>query len=272
MCFNIIIFNPSKSNLMNIFGSIERYARINNDGFSLVSFDPHRYLRTLDLNEYKATLPSVANAKLVHIHFRAGTSGTITLDNVHMWKIHDFYVSHNGYVGEYSFFYTPYTDPAVKWTKNINSDTYELVHSKEFQELIENRDWKELIKFLNKKSFYGVLLMNNEYEIVAFSRLKPFYIMSYGDMLMFSNTLLSLEKSIKVFGIRLMKTIPYKAIEDKLIVFDIERKRIAEQYENKEKYKYAYERNDEKKEYKESWSWSYYDYDYWGERYKTWEY
>ena len=142
MCFNIIIFNPSKSNLMNIFNSIEKYARINNDGFSLVSFDPFMHLRTLDLNEYKATLPSVVNAKLIHIHFRAGTSGTVNINNVHMWKVSDFYVSHNGYVGEYSFFYAQYTDPAVKWTKNINSDTYALVHSKEFQELIENRDWK----------------------------------------------------------------------------------------------------------------------------------
>jgi predicted glutamine amidotransferase len=271
MCFNIVIFNPSKANLSNIFNSIERYARINNDGFSLVSFDPYQYLRTLNLNEYKAILPSVANAKLVHIHFRAGTSGTVTLDNVHMWKVSDFYVSHNGYVGEYSFFYTPYADPTVRWTKNVNSDTYELVHSNKFQELIENRNWRELIKFLNQKHFYGVLLMNNEYEIVAFSRLKPFYIMSYGDMLMFSNTLLSLEKSIKVFGIRLMKTIPYKSIEDQLIVFDTERKRVVERYENKEKYKYIY-LNNEQKEQKETCTWNYYDYDYWGERYRYWEY
>jgi hypothetical protein len=233
------------------------------------------HLRTLDLNEYKATLPSVANAKLIHIHFRAGTSGTVNIDNVHMWRIHDFYVSHNGYVGEYSFFYTPYADPTVRWTKNANSDTYELVHDNRFQKLLKDRNWKELIKFLNQKHFYGVLLMNNEYEIVAFSRLKPFYIMSYGDILMFSNTLLSLEKSIKVFGIRLMKTIPYKAVEDKLIVFDIERKRIAEQYENKEKYKYIYinnEHDNEKKEQREVCTWNYYDYDYWGERYRYWEY
>ena len=114
--------------------------------------------------------------------------------------------------------------------------------------------------------------MNNEYEIVAFSRLKPFYIMSYGDMLMFSNTLLSIERGVRIYGIKLTRTIPYKSIEDQLIVFDTERKRIAERYENKEKYKYIYLNNERNNEKKEQSTWCFYDYDYWGERYKTWEY
>ena len=267
MCFNIVIFNPSKSNLMSVFDNIERYARINNDGFSLISFDPFVHLRTLNLDEYKAILPRVTNAKLIHIHFRAGTSGTVNIDNVHMWKIKDFYVSHNGYVGEYSFAYFQYTDPVTKWTKNVNSDTYELVHDSRFQELLKDRNWQELIRFLNAKHFYGVLLMNNEYLIVAFSRLKPFYIMSYGDILMFSNTLLNLEKSIKVFGIKLMRTIPYRSVEDQLLVFDVERKRIVEKYENKKWYGYIYSNNKQKETC--TWNtWNYYDYEYWGERYR----
>jgi hypothetical protein len=68
-----------------------------------------------------------------------------------------------------------------------------------------------------------------------------------------------------------MKTIPYRSVENQLLVFDTERKRIAERYENKEKYEYIYS-NNKQKQYKEQSTWCFYDYDYWGERYKTWEY
>jgi hypothetical protein len=208
MCFNIVIYNPRNKNLERIFQVINRNSIINNDGFSIWSNSV--YLRTLNFNEFRKAQEQAIRDRIVHIHFRKASSGSVNLDNVHMWKINNYYVSHNGFVGIYMesallrWYYESMLEPyeSVFYTAT-ESDTYKLVHEKEFEEYLRERNWKGLYKHLKACQFYGVLFLTNENEMIGISMNKPIHITYHqkDNILMFSNQPINF-KSFTKFNIR----------------------------------------------------------------------
>ena len=208
MCFNIVIFNPKQRNLERIFQVINRNSIINNDGFSIWSNSV--YLRTLNFNDFRMAEEKAIRSKIVHIHFRKASSGSINNNNIHMWKISDYYISHNGFVGRFMeshllrwFSYESFEPYENVFYTATESDTYQLVHQAEFEEYLNERNWKGLYKYLKACQFYGVLFLTNEDEMIGISIEKPIHITYYqrDNILMFSNQSLNF-KSFTKYNIR----------------------------------------------------------------------
>jgi len=246
MCFNMVAVNPRHAKI--IFDSLLDSMRvINDDGFSMWSYDPIVYIRTLDYEEFKQELTKVRRARLMHVHFRAASSGTVDIKNVHMWRIEMvdgkyYYVSHNGYVSKYasySYFSNSYYDYYVygrgrklsfvdeerkREEEFIKSDTLQLVLNKDFQDAIFARDWDMLDAVLDEVGFYGVMFLTNPEEIIAVARGKPVHIhvSPITDILIFSNTDLRRNfGTVRKYGFTFSKPIMYTSLSDKVIVFDV---------------------------------------------------
>jgi hypothetical protein len=180
-------------------------ARTNNDGFSLYSLDPEIYVRTLEKEEFDEAFERAKTAKLLHIHFRLGTSGSETLENVHMWDIGGYKISHNGtvsnynnYLGRYYYYpYGEYSTTSITVNKNdkennaktLYSDTRQLIEENEFQENVKERRWGKLASFIVKKGFYGVMFLTSPSEIIGISKDKSIQVyLVMRDILIFCNT------------------------------------------------------------------------------------
>jgi len=220
MCFNIVIYNPYRKNLSKVFNVINKNTVWNSDGFSI--WAPEIYLRTLNLKEFLEIQSKAEKSEIVHIHFRKASAGAINHDNVHMWKIGDYYVSHNGFVGKYSQY--PNLYKYFHWYDNVfyvasESDTYQLVHEEMFKEFLEKKNWKELYSYLRVvEDFYGVMFLTNENEMIGIGMRKQIHVTYYKDILMFSNQSLPI-KSIKKLGIRFKVHSTYEGI----IKYDFEK-------------------------------------------------
>ena len=109
MCFNMVIINRNNKELNIIEEIVDTYSKVNIHGFSLWSYNyvsnDEVLVRTLDYDEFIEKLRKVRNYSIIHVHLRYASSGIVSVDNVHMWKITNndkyYYVSHNGYVHRY---------------------------------------------------------------------------------------------------------------------------------------------------------------------------
>jgi predicted glutamine amidotransferase len=204
------------------------------------------------------------------MHFRMASSGTVSLKNVHMWKIEEgeesdkfYYVSHNGAVSRYSNF--TYLNPKlVEWYRDIygmklndivrvlgeevESDTLAFIRSESFRKCIFS-GLTDLDKVLNEASFYGVMFLTNPNEVIAISYRKPMYVIVSNSVLYFSNTDIENEVSRvrKIFGFNFRVALS-TVITNQAVVFDVKRMNVKKTIKlnppkKEEAYGYWYYRN-----------------------------
>jgi len=58
-------------------------------------------VRTLDIDEFKLLFNRVLSQRPLAVHFRYASVGVISVENVHGWRIGDYYITHNGSVWAY---------------------------------------------------------------------------------------------------------------------------------------------------------------------------
>jgi len=167
MCFNMILYCPFPCRIED--GAIEiavKKLAYNDDGFLVYATRGRkviRYVRTLSIRQALATLVTLPPFTLLHIHFRAATSGRIDVDNVHGWKIGEFVVSHNGSVIEYLH-------------SGVKSDSRMLVEDDvEFRKAVLGRKWEDVAKIVEDRRFYGVMFLTSPTEVYVIARCKSFY-------------------------------------------------------------------------------------------------
>jgi predicted glutamine amidotransferase len=268
-----VIINPRKRDIRVPVLNLLDYATYNRDGFSIymVNNNKEKVYRTLDFKSFTEFVKhNIYNSELIHIHFRMASSGTVSLKNVHMWKLEEgeesekyYYVSHNGTVSRYSNI--SYLNPKiVEWYRDvygmklneiidlfkedIESDTLSFIRSEAFQKCIFG-NLADLDKVLNETSFYGVMFLTNPYEVIAISYRKPMYVLISNSVLYFSNT--DIEKEVskirKIFGFNFRVALS-TVITNQVVVFDVKRMNVKKTIKlnppkEKKDYGYWYYRN-----------------------------
>jgi len=166
MCFNMVIYCKSLCELTD--GAIEIVVRklvYNNDGFLVYATRGKRvikYERTLSIKQVLATLTTLPPFTLLHVHFRMASSGTISHENVHGWKVGGLVVSHNGSVLEYV-------------SVGGKSDTRMLVEDVEFRKAVESRKWDKVAEVIENRRFWGIMFLTAPKEVYVVARCKSFY-------------------------------------------------------------------------------------------------
>jgi predicted glutamine amidotransferase len=273
MCFNVVVINPRKRDIRVPVLNLLDYTSYNRDGFSIymVNNNKEKVYRTLDFKSFTEFVKhNVYNNELIHMHFRMASSGTVSLKNVHMWKLEEsedskryYYVSHNGTVSRYSNI--SYLDPKlVEWYRDIygmklndivrvlgeevESDTLAFIRSEAFHKCIFS-SLTDLDKVLNEASFYGVMFLTNPNEVIAISYRKPMYVIISNSVLYFSNT--DIEKEVsrirKIYGFNFRVALS-TVITNQVVVFDVKRMNIKKTFKlnppkKDEAYGYWYYRN-----------------------------
>jgi hypothetical protein len=167
MCYTGVILNPEKARIpWAVAYNIISHLYTNSHGFYLYSASPDYYVRTLDLVFYKQLLLKVLNEgpRNAHLHFRLATSGLVDVNNVHGWKVGNYYVTHNGIVTSY-----------LAQKNNNLSDTLWLIKQDKFSNYLLNEEWGKLYDYLLEKGFYGIMLLVKRgfKKVVAISVMKP---------------------------------------------------------------------------------------------------
>ena len=104
MCYTSVIINKYRvgENGFNILiNMISSHHKKNKDGYAIMfsDFKRTRRMRTLNFSEFidfvLQNKQNIMNSRIVHLHLRLSTN-IVTQKFVHLWKISDFYCSHNG--------------------------------------------------------------------------------------------------------------------------------------------------------------------------------
>jgi predicted glutamine amidotransferase len=256
MCFNTVVVNPRRKDIRVQVLNLLTFARYNRDGFSiyLVDGNEEKIYRTLDFEKFVEFIKeNVKRPQLLHMHFRAASSGSISLRNVHMWRVSSnsdennyYYVSHNGFVYKFArIYYTPpniyywgSVIPAVAKTKSAkkikeeleeiieeenDSDTLQFIKTEDFRNALFN-DLNSFNEVLEKYSFWGVLFATNKKHIVAISYGKPLHVVLSNSVLYLSNENIIpiVARKKKIYGFEFEDAL-HTAYEDVVILFDVER-------------------------------------------------
>jgi predicted glutamine amidotransferase len=266
MCFNSVIINPKARKLSGdekqvIIRIFDIEAKMNDDGFAAYGVvNDREYLsRSLVKEEVFNTINNVLRDKfrLLHVHFRFRSAGSVSIDNVHMFKIGDqnkyYYISHNGHVREYMF--GDYDDVGVsgiceEWIKihdswycrsvrpnkdknkdkrdvDAKSDTRALVENKEFQEYVLSNNFEKLATLLDEKGFYGVMFITNPHEVIAISREKSVKVYLWNDLIVMSNNEIYLPvKDREFFGWIFRREVPRSDFRDQIIHYSVKEYKI----------------------------------------------
>jgi hypothetical protein len=262
MCYNAVIINPKQRKLLSdereaIMRIFDIEARSNSHGFAAYGVIGEKELlsRSLVKEETFSIINNVLRDrfKLLHVHFRYRTTGSITVDNVHMFKISNndryYYVSHNGHVREYmtyhgsdwycddwirfgdSWYCRSYRSAETKERDNkdvdAKSDTRALVEDKQFQEYVLKNDFDMLMRLLDEKGFYGVMFMTNKDEVIAISREKSVKVYLWNDLIVMSNNEIYLPiKDREYFGFIFRRSIPRADFRDQIIHYSVKEYKI----------------------------------------------
>ncbi|MEM5882600.1 MAG: hypothetical protein QXS69_04035 [Candidatus Aenigmatarchaeota archaeon] len=201
MCRNLMFISrkPYGSRIpIYVFEDILESMKYNDDGFALyVKFLKREYqIRTLSLYEYVRTLIRLENENilLLHTHLRAATTGTISVDNVHLWTQNDIMFSHNGYVTKYAkyscilkgskvsirkFFFNINNKKECEEEENNDSDSKQFFYNNVGlleQSLLED-NVKKLKEICKNEGLYGVIMINDRNgKFIALGLGKPVYL------------------------------------------------------------------------------------------------
>jgi hypothetical protein len=266
MCYNAVIINPRQQKLSSdekeaIIRIFDIEAKSNSHGFAAYGVIGEKELlsRSLVKEEVFNTINNVLRERfrLLHVHFRFRTTGSITVNNVHMFKIGDqnkyYYVSHNGHVREYmsggfndwycddwirfgdSWYCRRYrsmrTNDKAKDKDNKDdddiSDTRALVENREFQEHVLKNNFEKLASLLDEKGFYGVMFMTNKDEVIAVSREKSVKVYLWNDLIVMSNNEIYLPiKDREFYGFMFRRNVPRADFRDQIIHYDLRQYKI----------------------------------------------
>ncbi len=245
MCFNIVVI-PYRKRVFDaeeIFNDVKYYMKTNPHGFSLHAVKQNNELtyRTVIAEEFIDKILKLKKLRLLHIHFRFATQGSISPDNTHMFPIvindKTYYLSHNGIVydfvdhGKYYYYFYHYlfkennvTKVITEESKDNRSDTRKMAEDRKFHKALKdliNEKPRRFIRYLFNKGFYGVMFITSKDKIIAVSKDKPIQIYLYKDLLMMANTDLPLTKyKILTQYITLRKSPYHGEIENAIIVID----------------------------------------------------
>jgi len=255
MCFNIVILNPRKKDVRVQVYNLLTMARFNRDGFSIyhIRDSEEKVYRTLDFDKFVEYLKgNIKNDRLIHLHFRAASSGSVSLRNVHMWKVSRnkenseyYFISHNGFVRRLS--HITYIHPNIYyWSRTLNriskskiikelnnsveeeidSDTLQFIKTEDFQNALFS-DLTQLNKVLEKYDFWGILFATNPKRIVAVSYGKPLHITLSNSVLYLSNddVVPLVARKKKIFGFDFEDAL-HTTYEDVVILFDVEKMKV----------------------------------------------
>jgi len=239
MCFNVVIVNPRKKDVKVPVLNLLSFMNTNRDGFSIYTVKEGKEMvyRTLDPKKFiEFVKTNVSCNELIHMHFRMATSGTVSLRNVHMWRVENescseryYYVSHNGIVTKYASYTHSY--PLIKRVmKEINeraeSDTLAFIRSEDFQDAIFC-DITRLESVLKNSGFYGVMFLTNREEMIAISYRKPIYVTLSNSLLFFSNVDIKMHvsKTKEVYGIKFRVALE-TALENMAIIYDVKNMKV----------------------------------------------
>jgi len=271
MCYNSVIINPKQRKLSGderevIMRVFDVEARANHHGFAAygVIGEKEYISRSLIKEEVFNIINNVLRERfrLLHVHFRLRSSGSISLNNVHMFKIGDqnkyYYISHNGHVREYmsgSYNDIGFSGICEEWIRihdswycrsvrpikdknndDAKSDTRALVENKQFQEYVLKNDLDSLVKLLDEKGFYGVMFITNPFEVIAISKDKSVKVYLWNDLIILSNDEIYLPiKDKEYFGWIFRREVPRSDFRDQIIHYDLRQYKIVKRirFENK---------------------------------------
>jgi hypothetical protein len=276
MCYNAVIINPRHRKLLSdereaIMRVFDAKAQVNNHGFAAYGVVNNKEFlsRSLVKEEVFNVINNILRDKfkLLHVHFRYRTTGSITVNNVHMFKISNndryYYISHNGHVREYmsggyndwycddwvrfgdSWYCRGYRSKRSKDKDNKDvddkSDTRALVEDKEFQEHVLKNDFEKLASLLDEKGFYGVMFMTNEDEVIAVSKEKSIKVYLWNDLIVMSNDEIYLPvRDKEFFGFIFRRDLPRADFRDQIIHYDLR------QYKIVKRIRFEYKKSKEK--------------------------
>jgi len=229
MCFNMVVFNPSGRKLPEVLVEVVKdQMRVNRHGFSFhaVIGGDDLVLRTLNQGKFLNELKNVTekSPRLLHTHLRLASAGAVNDENIHMWRVGRYHISHNGSVALFAQYPSELYLYHLHQTGPVKSDTLQLIESPEFVEALNLLDSKpkELWKVLKKYGFYGVMFMTSKDGVIAVSVNKPMYIYATKHLLFFVNEPIEFVKPVKRFGFRLsLDTVPYTSYRNVIIRYDI---------------------------------------------------
>jgi len=162
MC-RLLIVRPAVQNETNIYFNdlvkalaLASYNADNKDGFALLTED-NKTFRTLDFKKYLNKIDNLKPQKVV-LHLRKATTGSINEGNIHLWKVGNYIIAHNGQVMRY------------KWRDSLKDEdkTDSLEFFEENQEYFERAfdslseaDLKELLRVMEDYTLKGVYFVRD---------------------------------------------------------------------------------------------------------------
>jgi len=232
MCFNIVLINvykktPKDNVIDKILSVIDYEAQLNHHGYSIhyVSYDREYVLRTLDYKKFRDELEKLLNTpfRLIHIHLRLASAGSIDEQNVHMWKIGSYRVSHNGHVTAYGYRYHYRMGESIQFISLTgDSDTKKLVDDPEFQKHLIEHNLEKLGTLLVNKGFWGVMFASSPNNLIMISKDKSIKVYYYKGLLMFVNDDISrFLEDVKEIGATIVTRIWHNTFENQIVLYDV---------------------------------------------------
>lgn len=193
MCYTCVIINTKqvgKEGLTFVLNTFN-FINFNPDGYA-IRFD-NNVLRTLNKKEFinfvLRNREKIMNSKIVHIHYRNATSGTVNLNNVHLWKFKNYYCSQFG------------TSDGGNEEKSDSLQLFENLQNLEI-------NLKNVKKLVEEKGKYGVYFLTGNDKIYAAAQNKKIFIYLVKNTLILSSHQIKLKRNVfveiskkKFFGI-----------------------------------------------------------------------
>jgi hypothetical protein len=246
----IVNYSSSKEIPSRITNVVKNQMRLNSHGFSFhaVINNNDIVLRTLDGKKYISELKNVTKMSLLlHIHLRLASAGAVSEQNIHMWKLGNYHISHNGSVSQFAsrysysnyhishngsvsqfasrYSYSLYNSLHISESRNgEKSDTLQLIETSEFVNAVNNINKPSILwNVLTKYGFYGVMFMTSKDKVIAVSKAKPIHIYCTDDLLIFVNkNVFEKVKNVKRFGFKFSYNMTlHTSYVDTAILYDV---------------------------------------------------
>lgn len=206
MCFNMVVIPTIHTihgravvDIAEMLELVEDKMSFNSHGYSahvIAEDGGERVIRTLDKEEFKKALLGIGVARMMHLHFRLASSGSISLGNVHMWdvRVNDeiYRFSHNGFVSRFSSFHRYYGDVYVAAIDSVDSksDSRQMAEDQGFAAAVSKAlagDIDSFYRYLESVYFYGVGFLTNARRAIGFSRNKQMQLYLYDGLFIMAN-------------------------------------------------------------------------------------
>jgi len=204
MCTIIGVYRKEKNNLdlqKAIEYSITEEAMLNKDGFAIFAdeFGKKPYIKRL-LAPSTQVISEALKYNAVHFHGRQATTGEVHENNVHFWNIGEWIFGHNGWVREYSSFFSEKKD------KDSLTDSYLFFHEMMKRGYVKEDKikWDKIDRLADEKSFSGrFVLINSKTKKAYYAGDWNAYLIGDGEdrVLLIASKKISLYKQVNFFGI-----------------------------------------------------------------------